>query len=520
MWETIKEKLKSPTVTAPLLIIFVMVAMQYSRRALANLSADTNSFIAIGVIQLITIGIPCIVYYLLKGKKLSQPMYLLNKSGPQIVFILFGALLFISGMLLIKYFYFISGGSVASLANFYENASGTLEGTGHIQIILSLIVIPAFCEEFLFRGVVLSSLMPYGKSTAIVISAVCFGLMHGNFYQFLYTTVAGLILGAVYVMTDSIWPSMIIHMINNALSIFQTVALERMDENWANLIWLIIEATVMMIGIISFIYFIRRSNKEKTEKGSIFGVPVREELCDENAGFWGDSRIDAKDAVKAFLKEKNNDLKLFTKLREICGSVRNNATNLSLVTTWREWGFGDEMVLEAAKRSAASASPIPYMNKILSDWKQAGVYASKDIPDGKMTGAGTSSSSSPRTFVNPIIEAVNAKADRERYYAALREKAQSRADKFVAKASKNERFKVLNTELAKMEIALAKAEVFEPKKLPTLTEEKAGLLRERRTLLQEMGIEEEQLLPQFSCKYCSDTGFLPSGVACNCYKPN
>ena len=230
--------------------------------------------------------------------------------------------------------------------------------------------------------------------------------------------------------------------------------------------------------------------------------------------------IVSKEAVKEFLKEKNKDLKLFTKLREICGSVRNNATNLSLVTTWREWGFNEDMVLEAARRSAASASPIPYMNKILSDWKRAEIYAVKDIPENKTTGAGTSSPPISRGFVNPIIEAVNAKADRERYYAMLREKAQSRADKFVAKANKNERFKQLTTELSKMEIALAKAEVFEPNKLPALTEQKAELLRERRSLLEQMGIDESQLVPQFSCVKCSDTGFLPSGVACNCYKPN
>ena len=160
------------------------------------------------------------------------------------------------------------------------------------------------------------------------------------------------------------------------------------------------------------------------------------------------------------------------------------------------------------------------MNKILSDWKQAGVYALKDIPENKTTGAGTSSSSVPRGYVNLMIEAVNAKADRERYYATLREKAQSIADKFIAKANKNGRYKELTTELSKMEIALAKAEVFEPKKLPALSEQKAALLRERRSLLEAMGIEEEQLLPKFTCSKCSDTGFLPSGVACNCYKPN
>ena len=31
-------------------------------------------------------------------------------------------------------------------------------------------------------------------------------------------------------------------------------------------------------------------------------------------------------------------------------------------------------------------------------------------------------------------------------------------------------------------------------------------------------IQEKDLLPQFTCANCSDTGFLPNGVACNCYK--
>ncbi len=228
----------------------------------------------------------------------------------------------------------------------------------------------------------------------------------------------------------------------------------------------------------------------------------------------------SKESVKDFLKAKNADLKLFTKLREMCGSIRSNATNLSLLTAWRDWKFSDEMILEAAKRSAASANPIPYMNKILSDWKRAGIYAPKDIPENKTAGAGTGSTPVNRGYINPAIEAINAKSDRERYYALLREKALSKADKFLAKANKNARFKELSTELSKMEIALAKAEVFEPKNLPALTEQKAALLRERRSILETLGIEEEQLLPQFSCIKCSDTGFLPSGVACNCYKPN
>lgn len=69
-----------------------------------------------------------------------------------------------------------------------------------------------------------------------------------------------------------------------------------------------------------------------------------------------------------------------------------------------------------------------------------------------------------------------------------------------------------------MEIALAKAEVFDPEKLPALKEKKAVLTKERKEILKELGITERQLQPQYQCKKCSDTGFLPNGAACDCYK--
>ena len=225
------------------------------------------------------------------------------------------------------------------------------------------------------------------------------------------------------------------------------------------------------------------------------------------------------EGVKAFLKEKNDELKLFAKIQEICGSIRKNATNLSLVRTWRSWNFSNEMILEAARRSCSSASPLPYMNKILSDWKQSEIFDIKNIPDSTPVSAATSGAGNTRSgFVNPAIEAANAKAERERYYAILREKAQAKADKFVAKANKNERFKDVSTELSKMEITLAKAEVFEPNTLPALQKKKNALVIERKNILAMLGIEEADLLPKFVCEKCSDTGFLKNGSACDCYK--
>ncbi len=225
----------------------------------------------------------------------------------------------------------------------------------------------------------------------------------------------------------------------------------------------------------------------------------------------------SKEGVKALLKEKSEYLKLFTKIQEVCGAIRKTPSALSSLSTWKAWRFSDEMILEAARRSCSSASPIPYMNKILSEWKEGGVYALNDIPEGNLTSS-AKGNQSRSTYISEAVKTANEKTDRERYYARLREKAQSVADGFLAKANKNARFKSLTLELGKMEIALAKAEVFEEEKLPSLLQEKEALLSERKEVLATLGISEKDLLPQFTCKKCSDTGFLKNGAACDCYK--
>ena len=217
------------------------------------------------------------------------------------------------------------------------------------------------------------------------------------------------------------------------------------------------------------------------------------------------------ESVKDYLKAKNDCLKLFTKLRDLCGITSKNAVGITMVETWRSWNFNDQMILEAGKRATGTANPIPYMNKILSDWKHENITTIDSIPTP------TPTTRPANTFTNAAVENANAKADRERYYALRREKAQSVADRFIAKANANAEFKNVSQTLSKMEISLAKAEILTPEKLPALQEEKANLLRTRKAILATLGIEEWQLSPQYECKRCSDSGFLPNGTACKCY---
>ena len=87
--------------------------------------------------------------------------------------------------------------------------------------ILSLVIFAPIFEELICRGVVLGSLRgKFGVTTAWLVSSLFFGVLHGQPVQVINATVIGLVLGYVYLATDSLWSVMILHALNNAVSYF------------------------------------------------------------------------------------------------------------------------------------------------------------------------------------------------------------------------------------------------------------------------------------------------------------
>ncbi|MDY3618287.1 CPBP family intramembrane glutamic endopeptidase [Agathobaculum sp.] len=81
--------------------------------------------------------------------------------------------------------------------------------------ILSACVLAPICEEFLFRGVIADRLARYGQGRAAVISALLFGLFHGNLTQFFYAFGLGLLLAAVYFKTGQLIVPITLHTLYN-----------------------------------------------------------------------------------------------------------------------------------------------------------------------------------------------------------------------------------------------------------------------------------------------------------------
>lgn len=92
-------------------------------------------------------------------------------------------------------------------------------------------VLPGFFEEFSHRGLLINSRKDKSPNEAIVFSAILFATMHQNIQQTGYAVLGGLIMGLVFVITRSIFPTMIMHFTNNALSCLLSYAQQKTNFN-------------------------------------------------------------------------------------------------------------------------------------------------------------------------------------------------------------------------------------------------------------------------------------------------
>ena len=120
--------------------------------------------------------------------------------------------------------------------------------------------------------------------------------------------------------------------------------------------------------------------------------------------------------------------------------------------------------------------------------------------------------------VLPGIAAANAKSARDKWYADKRAKAEAAADRYRAIVNGSERFKQIERALGNLNLEMAKAELYEPHRLPGLQEARLDYLEERQELLAHLGVQEWQLLPQYDCEKCNDSGYLQDGRMCDCYE--
>ncbi len=250
---------------------------------LAGQFDEKTVYIVDSIIQsaayMLSFSIPAMFFYSISKKHSPKPVWTRVRLDKKFPLMLVGTIAVCLAMAYVNYLV-MEFFDYSTFYDLYLPDDPLDENYKLILAVISTALVPALCEEYLFRGVILTNLMPYGKVNAVIISSLLFGLMHQNGGQIIYTTVAGIALGLVYVRTRSLWGGMLIHFFNNLFSVFEQLLTDRLVYDKANMICTIMETVIFVVGVICIIVLIcaeRRNNRTFDDSG--FGVVVE---ADEN----------------------------------------------------------------------------------------------------------------------------------------------------------------------------------------------------------------------------------------------
>lgn len=213
-------------------------------------------------------------------------------------------------------------------------------------------------------------------------------------------------------------------------------------------------------------------------------------------------------SVDGFIKEKAEEDKIIKEILSACGFTRKIIDwDRQCLSRWRSWNFSDEMLFEAAKLSSGKSNPLAYMNGILSGWKTEGVFS----PDKITSSAQTPSATKPAASASR-----EGRAEIERHYIELRQAAEERAERALARATADSVYNGIHKELNDLGIKLAFAEIRDKVLAKELSEKIENLEKQADKRLNELKIDKFEFVPHYSCPICNDTGYDKSGNPCEC----
>ncbi|MEA2062247.1 MAG: type II CAAX endopeptidase family protein [Gemmatimonadota bacterium] len=87
-------------------------------------------------------------------------------------------------------------------------------------VLFCLALVPALCEEALFRGILLKAcLARRGKLLTVIAVGLCFGLFHLDLWRAPILSIIGMLLTWTAIEAGSVWPAFVFHLVNNSVSL-------------------------------------------------------------------------------------------------------------------------------------------------------------------------------------------------------------------------------------------------------------------------------------------------------------
>ncbi len=205
---------------APWLIFSIYALLLLSRLIDTAFLDRDNRYLSTVLLQLMIFPLPTYLYIRLRGKGFGRKLGFGKVKLSHLFLLLSSILMLISGCTLLG----IICGMMNSQPAFtlYDTFASVHDGSAEasIRLILTYGILPAFCEELVFRGILCAEYEKQGILFSSLVSSLFFAFLHFDLAALPVYLFAGILLSLVRYITRSTIASMIVHLGYNLFGIF------------------------------------------------------------------------------------------------------------------------------------------------------------------------------------------------------------------------------------------------------------------------------------------------------------
>lgn len=206
------------------LIYFVIMSLFFAIKLMSYFDLFNFAYSGIILKILIQIGLmfvlPVCFYCAIFKTSLKQTFFYFGFKKTSFKSVYVSIIIGIFVFVLVCYFSAIWSSLLSFLGFKFSSSQSDYSVLSFFLSLIFVCILPAICEETTHRGLLLNGMKKHGAIRAIVLTGLLFGFMHFNIVQFGYAFLVGMLLCLVTLLSHSIIPAMIIHFVNNFLSLF------------------------------------------------------------------------------------------------------------------------------------------------------------------------------------------------------------------------------------------------------------------------------------------------------------
>ena len=208
-----------------------------------------NEYYSVVILQLMIFMLPGAIWCKWSGENYVKGLRLRLPRLSSLVLILSAAILMISGGLLLST---VFGGldSLSSNFSLYDTFISKTDGSipSSMYLFVAYAILPAICEEFVFRGILCYEYESGGVMRAVLFSSVFFALLHFNPVKILTYLFSGMVLALVLYASRSLIGAMLAHFLYNVFGLF--------GQRYMSTLWRITGSSAFFLFLVAFCFLL------------------------------------------------------------------------------------------------------------------------------------------------------------------------------------------------------------------------------------------------------------------------